>query len=287
MSLTLRTRLVVLLLAFSLAPSLGAGLLMASTRHQDAQIALSARVAGAAQTADVELRGEIAPDDDLSSEESDTPFFSPTLGLRQSEVYYQRPYLSPDTNRWVVSASTPLYADGADVGILHFEVPLAFYHRGLKGPLPPDALLVILGPDGEVYLRSDDPEPTDEPLSRLDDVSGGPTTVHRHIGGAVHLHDPAPTEGGFINWAVDGKPYHVHQQTIEPGAGLQLTILVGLPELPGFAAELGPFLLPLFLGTVIVLLIAMVVASLLTRSFQASSGSGQHRPAGRERQTSS
>jgi len=356
MSLTLRTRLVILLLAFSLAPSLGAGLLMASTRHQDAQIALSARVAGAAQTADVELRGdferfrqilltsaqnpslveilrdpehasqykqsvdrtllnltsmfpgmideaclidphgvergrvvrgEIAPDDDLSSEESDTPFFSPTLGLHQGEVYYQRPYLSPDTNRWVVSASTPLYADGDAVGILHFEVPLAFYYRGLRGPLPPDALLVILGPDGKVYLRSDDPEPTDEPLSRLDDVTGGPSTVHRHIGGAVHLHDPEPSEGGFINWTVDGRPYHVHQQTIEPGTGLQLTILVGLPELPGFAAELGPFLLPLFLGMVIVLLIAMVVASLLTRSFQASPGFGQHRPAGRERQTSS
>src|SRR3954447_3069735 len=58
MYLSLRTKLVILLLAFSLAPGLGAGLLVASSRHQDAQIALAARVAGAAQTADVELRGD-------------------------------------------------------------------------------------------------------------------------------------------------------------------------------------------------------------------------------------
>src|SRR5919197_168045 len=43
---------------FTIAPSLGAGLLMASPRHQEAKIALAARVAAAAQTADVELRGD-------------------------------------------------------------------------------------------------------------------------------------------------------------------------------------------------------------------------------------
>ena len=355
MYLSLRTKLVILLLAFSLAPGLGAGLLVASSRHQDAQIALATRVAGAAQTADVEIRGdferfrqilltsaqnpslvgilrdkqhperykqdvdrsllnltamfpgmideaclidpsgvergrvvrgEVAPDDDLSEEEAEAPFFQPTLALPRGEIHYQQPYLSPDTNRWVISASMPLYDEDVAVGILHFEVPLAFYYRTLKGATPPEGVLLLVGPAGEIYLRSDAAEPSAGDMQQIEDAVPSLGRPHRHVGGQIHQHALEANETGFVSWVVDGKAYHLHQRIVEPSDGLQLTILVGLPELPGFATELGAFLVPLILGVVIVLLIAMVVATLLTRSFQTGPALHLESPARTERHTS-
>ena len=73
--------------------------------------------------------GELAGPQDLSDEEASAPFFAPTLALPNGEVYRSgEPYMSPDTNRWVVAHATPIVlADGRRVGILHFEIPLAWF----------------------------------------------------------------------------------------------------------------------------------------------------------------
>ena len=52
-------------------------------------------------------------------------FFEPTLRPQPGEVYQSRPYVSPDTNEWVVANSTPIRAAGqAKPAIVHFEITI-------------------------------------------------------------------------------------------------------------------------------------------------------------------
>jgi signal transduction histidine kinase len=68
---------------------------------------------------------KIAPDSDLSSKESATPFFKPSFQKNIDEVYSQYPYVSPDTGRWVFAYTTPIVLnDGSKPAFYHFEIPL-------------------------------------------------------------------------------------------------------------------------------------------------------------------
>jgi len=74
------------------------------------------------------VRGEVAPATELSTEEAESTFFAPTMRLPQGRVYQAAPYLSPDTDEWVVSNSTPLVsASGQPWAMVHFEVALASF----------------------------------------------------------------------------------------------------------------------------------------------------------------
>jgi diguanylate cyclase (GGDEF)-like protein len=69
--------------------------------------------------------GVVAPESELSTEEAKNPFFGPTLALPPGHVYQAAPYISPDTNTWVISNSTPMVsASGRKWGLAHFEVTL-------------------------------------------------------------------------------------------------------------------------------------------------------------------
>lgn len=72
--------------------------------------------------------GQIAHHEDFSSIEAQAPFFSPTMALKAGEVHIQYPYLSPDANKWVFSYSSPIVlADETNVGLLHYELPVALF----------------------------------------------------------------------------------------------------------------------------------------------------------------
>ena len=78
------------------------------------------------------VRGVPAARNDLSADESQNPFFAPTLALEPGEVYQAAPYRSPDTREWVVSNSTPMVSRNGTVwGMLHFEVALASFEPAL------------------------------------------------------------------------------------------------------------------------------------------------------------
>src|SRR4051794_10341833 len=53
-------------------------------------------------------RGDRARIDDLSPDESGSAFFGGTLALPAGHAYQARPYVSPDTNEWVISNSSAL-----------------------------------------------------------------------------------------------------------------------------------------------------------------------------------
>ena len=71
------------------------------------------------------VKGRVEGFKNLSLEEAKAPFFKPSFALEPGEVYQAEPYLSPDTNEWVVSNSTPLPSRGGlSPAILHFEVTI-------------------------------------------------------------------------------------------------------------------------------------------------------------------
>src|SRR4051812_27244819 len=52
------------------------------------------------------VRGQRAGYADLSADESKNPFFKPSFALGPNQVYQAKPYVSPDTDEWVISNST-------------------------------------------------------------------------------------------------------------------------------------------------------------------------------------
>ena len=103
------------------------------------------------------VRGMIAPDSELSSEEAASAFFGPTMRLPRGRVHQAAPYLSPDTDEMVISNSTPMAsASGAVWGMVHFEVALeTFRPRARDGSM---ASIVDLR-SGRVVLGRKDPAP--------------------------------------------------------------------------------------------------------------------------------
>lgn len=131
---------------------------------------------GGAELARV-TRGEPAPPEDLSPDESEAIFFRPTMESSPGEVTAAGPYVSPDSQRPVMAFATPLVSErGEKLGVLHMEVPLAYFRERLGGEdLPPGYLLLVTDRGGRVVVRSDQPVPQEgnfSPFSSLFTVSG-------------------------------------------------------------------------------------------------------------------
>lgn len=66
------------------------------------------------------VKGEL--EFDLSDDEKNTPFFQPSMALDSGQVYQSEPYVSPDTNRWVLASTTPVLGQGDEkLAFLHLE----------------------------------------------------------------------------------------------------------------------------------------------------------------------
>src|SRR3954470_15455193 len=75
-------------------------------------------------------RGERAPVSDLSPDESGGAFFGGTFALRTGQAYQARPELSPDTEDWGISNSSPLpHVYGLSPAFVHFEVSRDSFRR--------------------------------------------------------------------------------------------------------------------------------------------------------------
>lgn len=95
---------------------------------------------------------------DLDDTEHGRPFFRPGFELAPRTVYQSAPYMSPDTDRWVVGYVTPIVVDGETKGILHYEHNLGFYQSTLnKGLTGGDLFLVVIDANGWVISDSRTP----------------------------------------------------------------------------------------------------------------------------------
>ena len=79
------------------------------------------------------VAGEIAPQDELSQNESANAFFAPAFAVPVGEAYQSEPYISADTKEWVLSVATPVPSeDGIKHAIAHFEVTIDSFRAVLS-----------------------------------------------------------------------------------------------------------------------------------------------------------
>ena len=101
------------------------------------------------------VRGEIAPLKDLSDEEAGAPFFKPGFAVSPGEVYQAPPYLSPDTNEWVIANVTPIaMRDGSKPAIVHFEVTLESFRQEAAESGGEYDIAIVEGKTGKVIADS-------------------------------------------------------------------------------------------------------------------------------------
>src|SRR3954467_9923626 len=104
------------------------------------------------------VRGRIARAADLSTTEEQTPFFAPTFALDIGQTYQARPYISPDTNEWVVANATRIpQAKGHKGAIVHFEVTIESFRRAM-GRSDRSELRVVDGRTGRAVIAAQHPQ---------------------------------------------------------------------------------------------------------------------------------
>ena len=126
------------------------------------------------------MKGKVESRSNLSPDETAASFFDPTFALKPGEVYQSAPYVSPDTNEWVIANSTPIRAPGvASPAIVHFEITI----ESLRGQAAASSerfdIAILNARTGDVVIDS-----------RLKQRSGKPVR-HMHPNG-VHRHPAAP-----------------------------------------------------------------------------------------------
>ncbi len=97
---------------------------------------------------------KVAPDADLSPDETGAPFFDPSFKMPHRKAHVESPYMSADSERWVVAYATPIMANGSKKGILHYEIPMSFYIDEMKKGLSSDDRLLVVGSDGLLWTDS-------------------------------------------------------------------------------------------------------------------------------------
>ncbi len=130
------------------------------------------------------VHGKHAHVHELSPDESKNPFFAPTFALPTGEVHQARPYVSPDTNEWVISNSTPISSgDGHKHAIVHFEVTLESFRRSLASSANGVVVRIADRSSGRVILDSRYAQSGKQPLGRPKDTELVPVVAGRPIAG--------------------------------------------------------------------------------------------------------
>jgi diguanylate cyclase (GGDEF)-like protein len=155
------------------------------------------------------VHGDRATPADLSTDESANPFFRPTFALRQGQVYQATPYVSPDTNEWVISNSTLLPTpDGSKQAIVHFEITIESFRQAAALDSQFDVAIVDAR-TGAVVIDSRLPQREGAKLGRPDDHRYASLVAERQPAGRLALGDrPAayqrarPIAGNANQWYV-------------------------------------------------------------------------------------
>lgn len=107
------------------------------------------------------VQGEI--EHDLSHDEKDNPFFTPSLSIDTDHVYHSVPYMSGDTARWVIATTTPVIGpDGKQIAFLHFERPFSQIQELLNEALHGTGEKVVIVDGSNVAIASNQGEIDDQ-----------------------------------------------------------------------------------------------------------------------------
>jgi diguanylate cyclase (GGDEF)-like protein len=98
--------------------------------------------------------GVAVPVSELSTFEAQNTFFAATLALAPGQVYQAAPYVSPDTQHWVISNSTWIRQSNGRPLIVHFEVTLASFGQYLTSSSASRHVAVIDRADNRIVLEN-------------------------------------------------------------------------------------------------------------------------------------
>ena len=155
------------------------------------------------------VRGERAAYADLSPDEDKQPFFAPSFALGPNQVYQAKPYVSPDTDEWVIANSTLVpMPDGSKPAIVHFEVTIDSFRR--EAIARSDRTVLVVDADtGQVVINSVRPQLIGAPLGDPADtrfrglVGGWATTGRLQLDGHQAAYQRiAATPGNANHWYV-------------------------------------------------------------------------------------
>ena len=111
------------------------------------------------------VHGRPALVSDLSADKAGNPFFATTFALRPGHVFQSRPYVSPDTQNWVVGNATPLAVGRAAApAIVHYELSVESLRRDLVGADSAFVLRVVDSRSGRVIIDGRHPQRVGAPL---------------------------------------------------------------------------------------------------------------------------
>jgi diguanylate cyclase (GGDEF)-like protein len=120
------------------------------------------------------VKGRIESIENLSPDETRASFFAPTFALRPDQVYQSRPYVSPDTNEWVIANSAPIGLPGRSTpAIVHFEITLESLRRAAAVLSNELDVLIVEARSGEVVIDTRYPYVGKERPAGLRTVRGG------------------------------------------------------------------------------------------------------------------
>lgn len=163
------------------------------------------------------VMGERASPDDLSPDESASPFFAPTFALTVGNVFQAEPYVSPDTHEWVISNSTPVPGTGYPAAaIVHFEVTLESFRQTAASIAKDDEIVVVDARTGKVIIDSRSVQRVGAPLGRPKDrrfsdlaasnETTGTVTIERHRSAFQQLSRTPNNANDWVVVAVAEKP---------------------------------------------------------------------------------
>jgi diguanylate cyclase (GGDEF)-like protein len=209
---------------------------------------------------------------DLSPDErQNNPAVLPTLPLPDDSFYQSQPYVSPDSNRWVIGIATPIVlGNGVHAGILHFEIPIQRFASLMAGmPFGGSSYSLLMDRGGRLLVDpqlaafrssqglSTDPNTGPFPLASGSGSASWRQAVGKMLGGGT----------GATSFDEAGTSYRLSYQAV-PGSDRILAVVVPVGEL---YADVNRTLLNLaFTAGPLVILIVFVTAWFLRRVSSAN-----------------
>jgi diguanylate cyclase (GGDEF)-like protein len=180
----------------------------------------------------------------LSPDETGAPFFKPTFALRQGQVYQAQPYLSPDTNEWVISNSTIVPGTPRTrQAIVHFEVTIESFRQAAAEASDRFDVQVVDARTGDVVLDSRYAQRVGGRLGRPSDTRFKALAgdMRRHgtltVGGKKAAFERLPRIGENANdWVVVASARKPPPSWLESLGLFEVGAILGLLILLGFAA---------------------------------------------------
>ncbi|MGZ4613202.1 MAG: HD domain-containing phosphohydrolase [Kineosporiaceae bacterium] len=187
------------------------------------------------------VRGVRAILSGLSADESHNPFFAPTFALPIGSVYQARPYVSPDTEEWVISNSTPLDTPGGSKpAIIHFEVTLESF-RAAAARTGQYTIDVVDAQTGHVIFDSRYPQVVGGPLGQPGDTRFAALTHSAQRTGPL---------------TVDGRPAAFQHLGRRPGNANDWIVVAVAPTPASLLYGIGPLSIGLVVAAVLLVALA-------------------------------